>query len=227
MNFPATQWTQLAQATLHGGAVAADALASFCAAYRAPVMNYVLSRGLRREDAEDAVQSFMIYLMEHSLLKRADRLRGRFRSFLLTSLRNFLSDRQARQDADRRGGGAALKPLHLVEEELADERPGAEVEFDRNWALNIMQRALAAVEAQRPPEVFAAIRAFLPGSAAPPSYAEVSSETGMTEVSLRAEVSRVRASLRRLIRAEVARTVDSPAEVDEEMSWLFSVLTRQ
>lgn len=225
MDFPSTQWTQLADASLHGGASAREALATFCAAYRAPVLSYLLSRGMRREDAEDAVQSFLLYLMENSTLSRADRLRGRFRSFLLGTLRNFLSGRVARDQADRRGGGAVPLPLHLIGDELADESPGAEAEFDRSWALNIMQRALADVEAQRPPEVFAAIRPFLPGGV-PPPFAEVSRATGMSEIALRAEVSRVRARLRQQIRAEVARTVDSPAEVDAEMAWLHQVLMR-
>ncbi len=225
MEFPSTQWSRLAEATLHGDEAAALALGAFCQAYRGPVFGYVLSRGLPREDAEDAVQSFLVHVLERSMLRRADPAKGRFRSFLLGALRHFLADLRDRNSAARRGGGAANQPLHLHEEFLAGETDVAVRDFDRDWALAILRRALAKVEAERPPGTFAAIRALLPGGGPPPSFAVASEASGMSGTALRSEVSRVRARLRECIRTEVAATVDTPGEIDAEMAWLYKVLS--
>lgn len=227
MNFPSTQWLRLAEATLHGDTDAGLALSAFCQAYRSPVLGYVISRGLSREDAEDATQAFLLHVMERSMLRRATPERGRFRSFLLGALRHFLADRWDRARAARRGGGIPTQPIHLHEESLFVESPRAERDFDRDWAMAILERALAKMAAGRPVAVMDAIRPFLPGSTKTPSYEEAAQTSGMSESALRSEVSRARARLRESIRDAVAATVDSPAEVDAEMSWLLGVLSEQ
>ena len=99
-------------------------------------------------------------------------------------------------------------------------------EFDREWALSILQRSLAALEAERPAAVYVVIKDFLPGSPNIPGYATVSATSGMSEMALRSEVSRVRQRLREIIRGEVIRTLDAPHELEEEMAWLYQVLSR-
>ncbi len=100
------------------------------------------------------------------------------------------------------------------------------LQFDRAWALAIMERALADAEASMPPEVFAAVRAFLPGSQAPPSGAAAALAAGLSEEALRSRIHRVRLRIRSFIRAEISATVTAPHEIDEEMAWLFRVLAR-
>lgn len=221
MNFPTTCWTVLADATLSGDSGARMALGRFYQNYHQPVLTAIQARGLPGEEAKDVAQAFFLHLMEHQTLSRADRSRGRFRSYLYRALHHFMADQYDRATAARRGGGAQHVPLESAEHELG---AGDTRDFDHEWALAILQRALTAVQAERPPHVFAAVRAFLPGSPGAPTYAEAAAASGLSESALRTEVSRVRRRLRDLIRSEVARTVDAPHEIDAEMTWLHSVL---
>ena len=213
----------LAQATVHGDTVARQALERFYLSYRRPVLVAILARGLPGGEAEDLVQGFFLRLMEQRTLQRAEQEKGLFRSYLQTALRFFLTDQFNRAQAVKRGGDQARVAWEDAEEECAR---GDSAEFDREWALAILQRALATMEEERPAKVFAAIKPFLPGSTNVPSYAAAAEASEMSETALRSEVSRVRARLRELIQQEVVRTLDAPHELEEEMGWLYQVLSK-
>ena len=217
--------------------IARAALAELCQTYWSPLYSFVRSRGYTVHDAQDLTQSFFAYLIEHKIYARADRQKGRFRSFLLASLKNFLADASDRERTLKRGGGQSFLPLH---EEQANEAeslfqtysPASSEDwiFDRSWAEALVAAGLERVSADYKGEarkkLFDELRIFVAGSADPlPAYAELAARLSMTESTLRSHVTRLRARYREALRAEVRRTVDTEAEVDEELHELLHVLT--
>lgn len=226
MEFPTTPWTVLAGATLHGDGIAAAALERFYVLYHRPVLAVVIARGMNVEASRDITQSFFVHLMENGTLRRAEREKGRFRSFLYGALRHFMADDFDRNTAAKRGGGAVVLPLNEHDSTAGPASDDETHQFDRAWALAIMERALADVQASLPPEVYAAVKAFLPGSQAPPTGASAAAAAGLSEEALRSRIHRVRLRIRSFIRHEISRTVSAPHEIDDEMAWLFQVLAR-
>ncbi len=233
-DFPTTQWTLLAQATLHGDEKAAAALNDFCLRYRSPVIGVLRRRGLRDSRLEDVTHDFFIQLMQSSALKRADPQRGRFRQFFCGSLNRFLADDADHGRALKRGGGVAH--VHLddaVEAEMAGD-PGhdeAAIQWlDREWALGIFSLALQRLQQEWTApgrlERLAVLRAFLPGATEILSQEEAAARLGLTMVAFRSELHRFRDAFRRHLRAEVAQTVSSPSEIDDEMRHLRESLSR-
>ncbi|HWA27150.1 MAG TPA: sigma factor [Lacunisphaera sp.] len=231
MNFPTTQWSLLAQATLHGDPAGREALGEFHRKYREPVLAFLRRRGMTPHDAEDLAQSFFVHLMEKAALKRADATRGRFRSFLLGALLRHLTHAREHREAAKRGGGIAVVSLDAVEG-AADEpavSPGELLAYDRDWALQLLQRALDAVAAEFKQRdraaAFLVLRAYLPGAVPPvPSYEDSAARLGLGLGAFKTEVHRLRARVRELLRREIAATVSSPAEIDEEVAYLGRVL---
>jgi RNA polymerase sigma-70 factor (ECF subfamily) len=224
----------LAQATLNGDAAGQAALEELCGRYRPAVLAFVCRRGYSEEDAEDITQDFFHNLLTSRLWTHAERSRGKFRSFLCTAVVNRLNSRLRLNMAAKRGGGAVMQSLDALLEEGGAALPAiqAEVmrEFDAAWAAELLGNSVRQVElvyaAEGKAARFAELRLFLPGSGPPPLPAEVAARMGMSEVAVRVELSRLRAKLREALRAEIARTVSAPHEVDEEMAHLFSVLNR-
>jgi len=217
--------------------LARAALAELCQTYWAPLYSFVRSRGYMVEDAQDLTQSFFAYLIEHKIYARVDRHKGRFRSFLLASLKNFLADASDRERTLKRGGGQSFLPL---DEEQANEAESlfqsynsASSEdwiFDRSWAEALVAAGLERVSADYKDEakkkLFDKLRIFIAGGADPlPTYSELANRLSMTESTLRSHVTRLRARYREALRAEVRRTVDTEAQVDEELHELLHVLT--
>ncbi len=194
--------------------------------YHPPVLAVVIARGMNSEEARDISQSFFLHLMEKSTLRRAERERGRFRSFLYGALRHYMADDYDRNTAAKRGGGAVVLPLNPQDSSAGPANEDDTHQFDRAWAMAILARAMADVQASLPPDVFAAVKAFLPGSQTPPSGASAAAAAGLSEEALRSRIARVRQRIRSFIRAEISRTVSAPHEIDEEMAWLFQVLAR-
>lgn len=230
MEFPATQWSLLAHATLNGEAQAAEALAEFCRRYREPVLQFILSRGVPPAEAEDLAHDFLLHVMEKSTLRRADALRGRFRSFLMGSLVRFLRDAHQHRTALKRGG--PLQPLSLDEPDLAAAAPTVPpddaAKFDREWALRLLQLALEGVRADYErtgrSALHEVLRAYLPGAAAPPPYEESAARIGLGLGAFKTEVHRLRERVRGRLQREVALTVTSPDEVESETAYLGRVL---
>ena len=237
--FPSTHWSVVLAAGRSQAEpeIARAALAELCQTYWAPLYSFVRSRGYTVHDAQDLTQSFFAYLIEHKIYKGVDERKGRFRSFLLASLKNFLADASDRERTLKRGGGQSLLPLHEEQieeaESLFQNHRTANSEdqiFDRSWAEALVAAALERLSADYKGEarekLFNELRIFLAGCAGPPpAYAELAVRLHMTESTLRSHVTRLRARYREVLRAEVRRTVDAEAEVDEELHALLYVLT--
>jgi RNA polymerase sigma-70 factor (ECF subfamily) len=192
-------------------------------------------------DAQDLTQSFFAYLIEHKIYTRVDPQKGKFRSFLLASLKNLLADAHDREQTLKRGGGQDFLPLNEEQVEEAEslfqthcaseDSPNEDRLFERTWAETLVAGALSQVAAHYKEEgkekLFEELKIFLTGGADPlPTYAELSARLGIPASTLRSDVTRLRARYREALRAEVRRTVDTDAEVEGELRELLRVLVR-
>jgi len=230
MSFPDTRWSMLEIATASGDTVARAALDDLCQRYWQPVFAVIRSRESSIETARDRTQSFFASLLEKSTLRRAEKTRGRFRTFLLTVLWRFLRDERERDSAEKRGGDTEQYALEDVEDELiATENPLAET-LDREWALMMLERAVAAVQAEvvtsRGEAAWQVLRAFLPGSTDTPDLAAAAKTLGIGDNGVRTEIHRLRKRCREALRRELMSTVSSPDELDDEIAYLGRVLRR-
>jgi RNA polymerase sigma factor (sigma-70 family) len=237
--FPSTHWSVVLAAGRNQGEpeIAQAALAELCKTYWAPLYSFVRSRGYTMHDAQDLTQSFFAYLIEHKIYARVDWQKGKFRSFLLASLKNFLADAADRERTLKRGGGQNFLPLREEQVEEAESlfqshstAPSEDHIFDRGWAEALvatgLERLSADYRGEAKGKLFNELKIFLTSGADPlPSYAELAVRLGMAESTLRSHVTRLRARYREVLRGEVRRTVDTEAEVDEELHELLRVLT--
>jgi RNA polymerase sigma factor (sigma-70 family) len=236
--FPSTHWTVVLAAgrSQTEPEIAEAALAELCQTYWAPLYSFVRSRGYTVHDAQDLTQSFFAYLLEHKIYARVERQKGKFRSFLLASLKNFLTHAADRERAIKRGGAQDFLPLHEEQVEEAESlfqtHSGTSNEdrlFDRSWAEALiaagLERLSADYKGESKEKLFNELRIFVAGGADPlPSYAELSDRLGMTQSTLRSHVTRLRARYREALRTEVRRTVDTEAQVEEELHELLHLL---
>jgi DNA-directed RNA polymerase specialized sigma24 family protein len=232
MYFPTTHWTLLAKATINGETEARSALGELCQRYWSPLKQFIRSRGYSEAEAEDLTQEFLIHLLERSALRKPDPLRGKFRSFLLGALANFLSHERERRFAQKRGGQLQHLSFETLEQSEASFGPplpdGEVAAFDRTWALTVVRIALERVERDyleaSKCELFAVLRAFLPGGNLPPSYEDAAAQAGLSVAAFNSEIHRLRRSFRECVYAEVIGTVGAPHEIDEEIAHLYRVL---
>ena len=236
--FPSTHWTVVFAAgrSQTEPEIAEAALAELCQTYWAPLYSFVRSRGYTVHDAQDLTQSFFAYLLEHKIYARVERQKGKFRSFLLASLKNFLTHAADRERALKRGGAQDFLPLHEEQVEEAESlfqtHSGTSNEdrlFDRSWAEALiaagLERLSADYKGESKEKLFNELRIFVAGGADPlPSYAELSDRLGMTQSTLRSHVTRLRARYREALRTEVRRTVDTESQVEEELHELLHLL---
>lgn len=240
--FAPTQWSVVLAAGESQSApeAARAALAQLCQTYWPPLYTFVRSRGYAVHDAQDLTQSFFAYLIEHKLYARVDRQKGKFRAFLLASLKNLLADAHDRAQTLKRGGGHEFLPLNEAQAEQAEslfqthsgaeDSPNEDRVYERTWAETLVAGALARLAAEYQGEakekLFEALSIFLTGGADPlPTYAELSARLGAPASSLRSDVTRLRARYREVLRAEVRRTVERESEVEGELRELLRVLT--
>lgn len=241
--FAPTQWSVILAAgkSQTNPEASRAALAQLCETYWPPLYSYLRARGHSKHDAQDLTQGFFAFLIERKIYTRADRLKGKFRSFLLASLKNFLSDARDREQALKRGGGYQFVPLHESQTEAAEtllkesSSPGhgamdEDLLFERSWAETLvtatLDRVAATYQAEGKESFFQELQAFLKVGAAPlPTYPELAARLGVAESTLRSHVTRLRSRYREVLRAEVRRTVKSEAEVDGELRELLRVLT--
>ena len=211
------------------------ALATLCETYWPPLYAYVRRLGYKVEEAQDLTQGFFAALLEKGYLSAADRERGRFRSFLLTALKRFLSKERDRAHARKRGGKAG--PISL-DFEAGDSRHALEPSHDvtpeaiyeRRWALTVLEMAILRlrqtyVETGKA-GLFDSLKPFLTAEPDAAPYAQVARELEMTEGAMKVAVHRLRRRYRDLLRAEIAQTVADPKEIDDEQQYLLAVLQR-
>jgi RNA polymerase sigma factor (sigma-70 family) len=236
--FPSTHWTVVLAASRSQAEpkIAEAALAELCQTYWAPLYSFVRRRGYTVHDAQDLTQSFFAYLLEQKIYARVERQKGKFRAFLLASLKNFLAHEADRKRTLQRGGGQEFLPLHEEQikeaESLFQTHSTASSEdrlFDRSWAEAViaagLERLAADYKGESKEKLFNELRIFVAGGADPlPTYAELADRLGIAESTLRSHVTRLRARYREALRAEVRRTVDTETQVEEELHELLHVL---
>ena len=232
--FPTTRWTLVIAAADPQRKEARAALISLCENYWYPLYAYLRRRGYPVDQAQDLTQEFFIRVLEGRYLDRAAPEKGRFRSFLLTSLKFFVADEEDRQRAHKRGGGALL-PLEFSSgedryrrEPVHDETP--ERIFERRWALSVLDRVVEKLRDEfvqhGRPEHFERLKVFLLGKSDAP-YAALAREMKTSEGALKVAIHRLRKRYRDLFRQEIADTVADPAQVESELRFLADVLTRK
>jgi RNA polymerase sigma-70 factor (ECF subfamily) len=232
--FPTTRWTLVVAAGEPEGKEARSALTSLCENYWYPLYAYLRRRGYPPEQAQDFTQDFFIRLLEGRYLDRADPAKGRFRAFILTSLKFFVADAEDRDRAHKRGGGALL-PLEFssgeeryLREPSHDETP--ERIFDRRWALSVLNNVVVKLRDEfvrhGRPEHFDRLKVFLMGQSDAP-YATLAREMNISEGALKVVIHRLRKRYRDLFRQEISDTVSDPAEVESELRYLAAVLSRR
>jgi RNA polymerase sigma-70 factor (ECF subfamily) len=232
MYFPSTHWSVLARASASGETAAHEALEALCRRYWTPLNHFIRSRGYSEAEAEDLTQEFLLHLLEHSALRKPDPLRGKFRSFLLGALMKFLSHERERRLAQKRGGQQPHISIEAYDQRdglssppLPDDQIAA---FDRTWAQTVVRAAFDHVERDYleagKGELFAVLRAFLPGANVPPPYEEAAARAELSVTAFNSEIHRLRQAFRDRLYAEVTGTVSAPHEIDEEIAHLYRVL---
>jgi len=231
-SFQTTHWTLVLQA---GQLESSEsALSAFCETYWPPLYAFLRHRRYASADAQDLVQAFFLYLFEKNTLERADREKGRLRTFLLTSLQNFLINEYDRQKAIKRGGGRIILSLDelLPEAEvnmLASTHLDDVACYDLTWATSIVarswQKLCEVLEAEGKSQWLDELRPFLAGGTAnPPNQEEVAARIGVPIATLRTWISRLRQRYRDALRTEVASTVSNPADIEDELKYLYRIL---
>jgi DNA-directed RNA polymerase specialized sigma24 family protein len=234
--FRSTQWSVVFTAARDHTPAGQAALAELYRNYWYPLYAHVRRRGHSPDDSQDLTQSFFLHLLERRGLTQVDPHKGRFRSFLLASLQNFLSTAQRREHTIKRGGLCAFISLDAenVESryqlEPADDLAlTAEQIFDARWALALLNEAMKSVQgeyaARGKGKTFEVLKSFLPGvSAELPCYEEAAATLGMSEAAVNTLIHRLRKQYSLALRREVARTVSEPAAIDDEIHLLFEAL---
>jgi RNA polymerase sigma factor (sigma-70 family) len=230
--FATTQWSVVlaAQGQSPG---ANEALEKLCRTYWWPLYGFVRRNGYTPEEAQDLTQGFFALLLERRDLDVVRREKGRLRSYLLVSLKNFLAKARRRELAVKRGEGQALVSLdELLARERADLEPAdtlsADRIYERRWALTLLEQVLARLEneyrAAGNAELFDYLNEFLSDEPGRRSQAEVAKELGMTENAVKQAFHRLRQRYRQLLRDEIAQTVAVPGDVEDELRHFISVL---
>lgn len=230
--FATTHWSVVLCSGQSDSSQAAEALEKLCRTYWPPLYNYVRRQGYGPEDAQDLTQSFFAKSLEKNFWGRADPQKGRFRSFVLTALRQFLADQRDRARTAKRGGGIPLVSMdeRSGEEHLqgVDQSLSGEQQFDRQWASTVLEQARARLrqECMASGKLAFYERVNLLGDEKERSvsYVEIGQQLGMSVSAIKSAVSRLRVRYGELVREEVAHTVSSPAEVNAEIGYLLSVI---
>jgi DNA-directed RNA polymerase specialized sigma24 family protein len=229
--FATTLWSMVATAAQPGCEGHDEALALLCRTYWTPIYVYIRRRGHKAEDAQDLTQEFFARLLEKEWLAGVEPRATRFRSFLLTAVSRFLANEYDRASTLKRGGG--FIPLPLEEAELllnqhavAAETP--EVAFDRRWALSLLEQALSRLreecDASGKTLQFDQLSPFLSREPAPGEYAAISLKLSVSAGAVGVAVHRLRQRYRECVRNEIARTLSSLRQVDDEMRHVIAAL---
>ena len=231
--FHTTHWTVVLAARERDGAFAREALASLCSTYWYPLYAFIRRQSSSPHEAEDLTQEFFFHFLERHALGSVRPAAGKFRSFLLACLKNFLANERERAHAQRRGGGQSLVPLTGTDAETryslepADQR-APEAVFERRWALAVLERTMTELRHEYvtagKSALFEAFQSFLPGGHGDTSRADLAAKRGVSVGAIDVAVHRLRQRFGVLLREQVAQTVSSDAEVEEEIRYLISVI---
>ena len=232
--FTTTHWSVVLSAREPALPQAIQALETLFLTYWYPLYAYVRGRGYAAQDAQDLTQEFLAGMLTANGLASVDRRKGRFRSFLLASLNHFLANERDRAHAAKRGGCAKMLSL---DDQRAETRYALEASsnltperiYERQWALTLLERALGRLRDEFTTDgkgrQFDCLKDFLYCEERERSYGEVGSALGLKPSAVASAVYRLRQRFRKLVREEVAQTVSSPGELEDELRWLFAVLS--
>lgn len=228
--FKTTHWSVVLNAGQRDSPNGSAALARLCQTYWYPVYTFVRRLEHGPEDAQDLTQEFFFRLIEKDYLKALDRETGKFRSFLLVVLKRFLANEWDRANRQKRGGGRQIVSLNAEDTELryrnepVDDRTPEKV-FDQRWALAVLEQVMNRLQTEMieagKAELFGGLKAFLGGEGDGASYSEVAVRLQMNEGALRVAVHRLRRRYREILREEIASTVASPDQIEDEIRHLF------
>jgi RNA polymerase sigma-70 factor (ECF subfamily) len=231
--FATTHWNVVLAAKQSEQPARAAALETLCATYWPPLYAYIRRDGRDAMEAQDLTQEFFARLLARDYLQHLHHQEGKFRSFLLAYLKNFLSEQRRKAGAQKRGGGQVFVSLDATagEEgyllEPVDELTPDQV-FERRWAQAVVQRALDRLGEEYATRgqtaLFRRLQDYQPGEPGGQSYAQLGEEFAMTEAAIKSAVQRMRQRHRELLRAEVAQTVTRPEEIEEELRYFRTVL---
>ncbi len=233
LRFQTTAWSLVLAAAGNPTTDSRRALATLCQTYWNPVYAFIRRSGYTRDQSQDLTQGFFALLLEKQYLRDADQERGRFRSFLLTAVKHFLANEWDRAHAVKRGGGQVPVSIDVLQAETwygpaAVEDATPERLFERRWALSLLEHVMgrlrADYSAMGKAEQFGRLEALLARDAEDARYEAVAAEMGVSAGALRMSLHRLRRKYRHVLRAEIAETVSTPEEIDEEIRFLMSVV---
>jgi RNA polymerase sigma-70 factor (ECF subfamily) len=228
--FATTRWTVVLAAGQRHTPQSDHALEELCRVYWFPLYAYVRRRGYSREDAEDLTQAFFARFLEKNYLDRLSAERGRFRAFLLASLKHFLANEWDKSQRQKRGGAAAHLSLDWQSADTqfqiaAEPESSPDKAFDREWAVALLEKVIERLRAEQTAagraEQFEQLKVFLAAAKGTVPHAEVAKALCIDEGAVRVAAHRLRKRYRQLLRDEIAHTLADPAQVDEEMRSLF------
>ena len=235
MEFYTTHWSVVLLAGQTASPESSAALENLCRAYWPPVYFFARRKGYGDADAKDLTQQFFSRLLARNDFAGLDPTKGKFRTFLLAAFTHFLANEFDRASALKRGGGQTALPFDDLSDEQfaqlssAENSPPAKM-FDKNWALAVLAQSLAKLKAEMVRAGKAAqndaLKIFLTADGATADYASVAQKLGVAPNSVPVLVHRLRQRYRELVRAELAQTVATPSDLDEEMRHLFAVLNQ-
>ena len=233
--FATTHWSVVLAAGQPGSPHYQQALETLCQTYWFPLYAYLRRQGYDTHRAEDYTQAFFARLLEKHDLRLADPKRGKFRSFLLAALKYFLANELDRAQAQKRGGGQKVLPLDIENAESRYTLGPAhhlspEKLFERSWALTVLHRAMARLQAEsaaaNKQKLFNHLKVYLTADRDTIPYRDMAAELNMTEGAVKVAVHRLRSRYRELLRDEIAQTVASEDQIEEEIRDLFAALAR-
>ena len=226
--FQTTLWSVVARAGGPDGSPKHSALDALCGMYWRPLFVYCLGLGNKVEDAEDMTQGFFAHLLARDVLRVADPERGRFRTFLLASFKNFMAGEWHRQRAAKRGGGVVHLSFDVDFSDAGRLVPPGDIPpdraYDRQWAIDLVARATAALRAEMAGNGRIEWFEWVAGSRAGAPYAAVAAELGSTEDAVKSFAMRTRRRFRDLMRREIADTTGSPEDAAGELAYIVELL---
>lgn len=229
--FATTCWTEVFQAANRENSGGQAALDSLCHQYWYPLYSFIRRKGYTAADAEDLTQAFFQFLLEKDNLAKADQMRGKFRTFLLTSLTNFLANQHRAEQSKKRNPAAAKTVDYQSAEQRYQLEPidqlSPERIFDRAWAITLLQSAMEELrnhyQELGKSELYDQLSPFLVRESENTRYAELALELGKSTSAIKVLIHRMRERSRRILRRKIGETVDSESQIDQEINELFEI----
>jgi RNA polymerase sigma-70 factor (ECF subfamily) len=232
--FTTTHWSMVIAAGRRESQQADEALEKLCRGYWYPIYVFLRRSGWTAHDAEDLTQAFFERVLKKDYLRAVDRTKGKFRSFLLAMLRHFIANHRRDSRALKRGGQVSFISIDDESIDELDLRPAnadttAEQSFERQWAMTLLEQVVGRLQEEYQvagkATLFDELKVFLTGDKGTGGYAELAVTLNTTEAALKMAISRMRRRYGELLRAEIARTVSTPEEVEDELRALFAALS--